>query len=115
MAQDHGACFVMRFAGDPARQHLTDAAETHMTESVVSIVDRDHLAIFRACAFSNDDDRITRPAVWTTTQIRFTQTISQQLKHPLVTKRMLRYQNQMRLTGHTRPQREMPGVPSHHF
>src|SRR5688572_24210950 len=37
------------------------------------------------------------------------------MKHALVTKRMLRYEDQVRLARDSRPQREMPRVPAHHF
>ena len=69
-----------------------------MTESIVSIVDRYCLAIFRARAFSDDDDRVARSFRTSGNQSWRTNSIVENLKHSLVTERMFRNQYNMRLS-----------------
>jgi len=97
------------------REHFANPAQSHVSKRVVPIVNRNDLAILSSRAFGNYDYRIAWTLTETTTQIRFPQTISQQMKHALITKRMFGDQNQVRLSCQSRPQRQMPGVPSHHL
>src|SRR6185437_7047734 len=86
-----------------------------MAERIVSIVERDCLAVFRARSFRDHDGRIARSLRSSGNQSRWANSIVENLKHSFVAEWMFRNQDDVRLAGDAGPQGEMPRVSSHHF
>src|SRR5688572_24202156 len=115
MAQHNCTRFVGCLGRDSSREHLANTTQPHVPKRIVTIVNCYHLTVFCTRTFSDDDHRITRPLRQPSTQIRLAKSSTQQVKNSFITKRMFRDEDQMRLSRHARPKRQMPGVPAHHF
>ena len=115
MAQYCRARFVRGLAGNSAREHITYSSQARVSEVVMTVIDGDDLAVLRARPFSDDQHSIAWTLRWLSAEPRLPKSIFQELKNALVSKRMFRYQNNVRLTGNAGPQRQMSRMAAHHF
>src|SRR5205085_45370 len=86
-----------------------------VTECVMPIINRYQLSILSVCAFGDYYNGIARVLRVARVSYRVAKAFSQAMKDLLIAERMLWYENQMRLSRHAGPEREMACVPTHHF
>src|SRR5436190_6071615 len=112
MTELHRARFVRSLTRNSVRQHLTHSTQTNMTKGVVMIIQRDDLTVVRARAFGHHNYRVTRLSM---NEARLAHALVQELKDPLIAKRILRDKHDVRLPGNTGPERQVAGMPPHNL
>ena len=86
-----------------------------MAEGILPIINGHEFSVLRRRTFGDDNNRVARARRIACDACRIVQAFFQVLINSLVAKWMLRNQNEVGLPGHSRPQRQMPGVASHDF
>src|SRR5258708_5049904 len=103
MAQHDDAGRVRRSAGNPACQYLADSTQAHMPESIMMIINGNHLAILSPRTLAYDHNCIAWYVGQPSVQSGFAYPFRQKIENSLVSKRMFGYENDVRLTGDPGP------------
>src|SRR5258708_8866081 len=103
MTQHDGARLVGCFTGDPARKYLADSTQAHMSESIMTVINGNHLAILGPRSFADYYHSIARFVRQRSVQSRFANPPGQKIEDFLVMKRMFGYEDDVRLAGDTGP------------